>query len=380
MITVFADKYLRNIEYYLPEEVDLQLYDPSEGLPGKQEEADALLIRTVHPINEKTLSELPPSIEFIATASAGTDHVDRDLLAREDIAFADAAGCNARSVAEYVATVLLVWADLNAVDLKKKTTGIVGVGHVGSEVIKLLEKLDLQTIAYDPPKEQRQEDFASATLDQLLSADILSFHLPLSKEGEYPTHHWLDREKLNRHTYDLLINTARGGVVYEKALLEAHSQGTVRDFIIDVWENEPIFNDFIAQNAFIKTPHIAGYSRQAKNRASWQVAKALCNHFSLEAPDSLETEGKSVVDPPLPSKATPTLTEILSTLHPVYEYQKKLMKLAGRIPREKGKAFNRLRAQHPLRNEFGHIRLPVELIKQYPVLDAFGFSDKKNHS
>ncbi|MFW6157438.1 MAG: 4-phosphoerythronate dehydrogenase, partial [Balneolaceae bacterium] len=105
MITVLADKYLRNLENFLPENVNLLRYDPDKGLPcNLLSGADAMLIRTVTRINADTLPEIPDSLSFIGTGSAGTDHVDIPWLKARGIHFASAAGCNARSVAEYVAT------------------------------------------------------------------------------------------------------------------------------------------------------------------------------------------------------------------------------------------------------------------------------------
>ncbi|HKK45138.1 MAG TPA: NAD(P)-dependent oxidoreductase, partial [Balneolaceae bacterium] len=258
MINVLADQYLHNIQSYLPENINLILFDPTKRLPPELSYAEAMLVRTVININAQTMSEIPASLKFIGTASAGTDHVDIDYLQKNGVRFADAAGCNARSVAEYVATALLIWAETRKKDLSKLSMGIVGVGHVGTQVVKLLEKLGITTIPYDPPRSLRENNFDSATLDELLSADMLSFHTPLTYKGDYPTFHWLDKEKLTGREFQLVINSSRGGVIDEKELLKSIKAGNVRDIIIDVWENEPEFSLTTAQKAFIKTPHIAG--------------------------------------------------------------------------------------------------------------------------
>src|SRR6056297_2841177 len=94
MITVFADKYLYNIANLLPENCKLKLFSPSKGLPDDLDGADALLIRTVTEIDRALVNRLPESLKFIATGSAGTDHVNLQLLKDRKISFADAAGCN----------------------------------------------------------------------------------------------------------------------------------------------------------------------------------------------------------------------------------------------------------------------------------------------
>lgn len=372
MITIFADKYLYNISKFLPEDCELNLYNPADGLPKNLEGADALLIRTVTQVDEPLIKRLPESIQFIATGSAGTDHVNKKLLNKKNIAFADAAGCNSRAVAEYIATSVLLWSDNSDRKLNSLTAGIIGKGHVGTEVNKLLKNLGINTICYDPPKEEREESFKSASLQDVLSADILTLHIPLKRKTDYPTYHWLDEKKLEVNNFDLVINTARGGVINEQALLKAYIYGSVKSFIIDVWENEPIFNDLIAENAFIKTPHIAGYSKQSKLRASKMIADALCEHFSLEPPEYEIGESAEPFNISSSSLQSARLSEVLCQIHPVKDYEKELSHLIGLPPEEKGRKFNKLRSEFPLRNEYQYMDMPDFLAKAHPVLKKLG--------
>lgn len=368
MITVFADKYLYNIEQLLPESCNLKLYNPSQGIPEDLDNADALLIRTVNKIDRNLINRLPESLQFIATGSAGTDHVDLELLKKRDIAFGDAAGCNSRSVAEYVATSLLLWMEDIAKTPKSLTVGIIGKGNAGTEVDLLLNSLGVSTICYDPPKEKREENFTSANLEDVLSADVLTFHTPLEHRGVFATYHWLDEDKLDSNHYDLIINTSRGGVIDEQALLKAYIKGSVENFIIDVWENEPIFNDLIAENAFLKTPHIAGYSRQSKLRATQMIVDSMCKHFGLEVPDtdsSSKNEGLKLTNNSLKSAQ---LSDVLCKIHPIREYEKRLKRLIGLPPQKKEPGFNTLRSEFPLRNEYRYLSLPDFLLKEFPLI------------
>lgn len=372
MITVFADKYLYNIDKFLPDDCDLNLFNPADGLPDSLEGADALLIRTVINFDEHQISKLPDSVQFIATGSAGTDHVNKTLLEERDITFADAAGCNSRSVAEYVATALLLWSDEFEGKLSTLTAGIIGKGHAGAEVNVLLNNLGIETLCYDPPKEEKEENFKSAGIEDLLSADILTFHTPLEKNGKHPTYHWLDDKKLSSRNYELVINTARGGVIDEQALLKSFINGTVKSFVIDVWENEPVFNDLIAENAFIKTPHIAGYSKQAKLRASKIIAESLCRHFSLEMPDYEIKESVDQFDLSSSSLQSAKLSEVLSQIHPVLDYENEFVKLIGVPPTEKGIKFNKLRSEFPLRNEYKYLKVPDYIAEEHPIIKQLG--------
>lgn len=373
MITVFADKYLYQIASCLPDTIDLMLFDPAEGLPDDLHRAQGLLIRTVNSITPQTLPVIPGSLSFIGTGSSGTDHVDRNYLQKKGIAFADAAGCNARSVAEYIAASLLIWSEREQKSLRNLSVGIVGVGHVGFQVQKILGELDsdIQTVRYDPPRARRESSFSSATLDQLLQTDILTFHTPLTTEGDYPTYHWLDGKKFSNHSFELIINTARGGIVDEQALLEARQEGSVNCFILDVWEDEPEICLRTAEKAYLTTPHIAGYSVQAKQNASKFVADALLAHFNLDQKKQPLEPSMQQVDDPVDHFND--LAEVMESLHPIRTYEAELRHILRNKSRVRGRLFNKLRAEFPLRHEFSHIRLPAPYFERFPVLKKLGF-------
>ncbi|SMO77307.1 4-phosphoerythronate dehydrogenase [Fodinibius sediminis] len=371
MITVFADQYLYNIASYLPDSVDLVLYDPAEGLPKGLDHAQALLVRTVNPITPQTLPDIPAGLSFIGTGSSGTDHVDQAYLKASGITFADAAGCNARSVAEYLATSLLIWEARAQYKLQDLCAGIIGVGHVGRQVDRLLQKMDIATCCYDPPRAQRDPGFSSSTLEEVLAADILTFHTPLTRSGPHPTHHWLDAAKLSTHQYELVINSARGGILDEGALCKAQDEGTVRHFILDVWENEPDINLDVAARAFLKTPHIAGYSVQAKQNASRFIADALIQHFRL--PPQNESQDTAPLQISEPADLFKSLPAVMDHLHPIREYESELKQILQKQNPRRSVLFNRLRAEFPLRQEFSHIQLPATYFERFPVLKKMGF-------
>lgn len=365
MIKVLADKHLVNISDFLPPEIDLHLYNPDSFSNDIPDDTDALLIRTVTKINPQSYPTFPKKLKFIGTGSAGTDHVDISHLKKNGIAFADAAGCNARSVAEYIAVALLLWAEQRNVDLTQLAVGIVGVGHTGSEVQKILEGMRIETVGYDPPREQRDSGFKSATLDDVLQTSVLTFHTPLTQSGSYPTFHWFNMQKSHNNTFKLVINAARGGIIDEKALLKAHQKNRIGDYILDVWENEPGFNDTIAQNAFIKTPHIAGYSIQAKNNASKLVANALLSHFSLDAPANIPDYKSIKVDV---SSCCSSISNVLTCLHPIDDYQQKLISLIDSPPTQKQAGFNHIRTSYPLRYELQSMNINEDIAHIFPIL------------
>lgn len=373
MIHILADKYLYNIRSYLPENINLTLFDPHEGLPDSIKQANGLLVRTIIPINRQTLPEIPEHLRFVGTGSAGTDHVNISYLEKNSVAFTDAAGCNARSVAEYVATALLIWADKNNKKVSDLSFGIVGAGHTGSQVKRILEPLGCRTVAYDPPKELREIDFKSAQKKDLLSCDILSFHTPLTQNGDFATYHWLSESELENNEFQLIINASRGGVIDEQAVLKAMDDQEVDDIVIDVWEDEPDFHLDTAKKAFIKTPHIAGYSIQAKENASRIIADALLDHFNLEHPNRSIANQHRTLEKDISDFSS--LSDLLIELHPIKEYEWKLQEIIDEHPQERGKKFNKLRAEFPLRNQFEYIYLPDSYFERYPVLEKLGFQN-----
>lgn len=373
MINVLADKYLYNLESHIPDNINLQCYDPAEGLPTDLGTTHALLIRTVNNINSETLPDISSSLTFVGTASAGSDHVDVNYLNEQGITFTNAAGCNARSVAEYIATALLIWSEEKDVNLTKLSVGIIGVGQVGTQVERLLNKLGIPFVRYDPPRANRENNFDSASLDEVLACNVLTFHTPLTRGGNHPTHHWLDAEKLSGRSYELILNTSRGGVIDEEALLRAVTNDTVDDIIIDTWEDEPDFSLATAEKTFLKTPHIAGYSEQAKDRATKIVVQAMLNHFNIPIDNNEGSQNARMVKQDMENFSS--LSDLLTTLHPIRKYEAELKKIIADYPDERGKHFNKLRAEYPLRHEFPQTFLPTAYFERFPVLKSLGFSD-----
>lgn len=373
MITVFADKYLFKIKEIVPDSLDLRFYDPEVGLPDQIGEADALLVRTVTDVNEQTLSPIPPKLKFVATGSAGTDHVDQEYLKQHDIHFAHSAGCNARSVAEYVITALIIWSQKNKIDIKNESIGIIGVGHVGTALQQMLDQLGWDYHLYDPPRAEREDGFTSASQQEVLDSSILTFHTPLyNSESPHATRHWLDEEKLSGQNFRLVLNTSRGGVVDEQSLLKAMGTGQVDDMIIDVWEHEPSFRDEVARKAFIATPHIAGYSVQAKFRATKMIVDQMIESFGLDLAVPALNNSKEKIPFDVSDISDITLPEVINTVHPIGNYHRELLKLIDLPVDVKEKRFSRLRTDIAFRNEYAFIEIPQQLTERFPVLGKIG--------
>ncbi len=366
MTTILADAYIPYLKEMLSESCRLITYDSQLPKVDDLEIADALITRTVTPVDD-TLLDVGKKLKFIGTATAGFDHIDRSTLSERGIHFRYAPGCNAYSVAEYVVTAILLWAEKKEIEIDGLSLGLVGCGHAGTSTKKLAEKFGLSVICFDPPKALRELDFASADADDVLECDILSFHCALDSYPEYPTWHWLNQERISRCKAKLIINTARGGITDEKALLSAKKDKSF-DLVTDVWENEPDFSRTFMKESFIATPHIAGYSVQAKWKGSRMIADQLSGFFGFDIPyvpaPAVGKEGEL---------ETTDLATVLEQLHPIMEYDHRLRQLTAATAPERAKGFLKLRSGFPLRHEYSYMRLSQKICDSYPKLKHFNF-------
>lgn len=277
----------------------------SEIGPKDVADADILVVRTRTHCNEALLKD--SQVRFIVTATIGHDHLDKDYLKQAGIQWTNCPGCNASSVCQYIHNSLLVLGLLK----KGLTVGVVGVGHVGTLVANDLEKKGLTVLRCDPPK---GEKYALPQLAEL--CDIITFHTPLTKDGEYPTYHMADAAFFaSLRKKPLIINSSRGPVVDNEALLHALESGQVSNAVIDTWEGEPNLNRQLLAKAIIATPHIAGYSADGKANATRMSLQAIAQFLMKNAsfnvnPPRLtrnfsysDTEPKVTIDPFINGKA-----------------------------------------------------------------------------
>lgn len=238
-------------------------------------QADALMVRSVTPVCCELLQGTP--VKFVGTATAGTDHLDIPWLSQQKIRFSFAAGCNAIAVVEYVFSALLVMAERQGFSLQEKVIGIVGVGHIGSLLYERLNALRIRTLLCDPPVASQNRpgdaDLKFWPLEKLVSeADILTFHTPLNRTGLYKTLHLVDDDLLAALPDNkILINTSRGQVVDNHALLKALEKKKKLSVVMDVWDPEPEICLKLLARVDIGTPHIAGYTLEGKARGTLQI-------------------------------------------------------------------------------------------------------------
>ena len=180
-------------------------------------------------------------LKFVGSATAGTDHIDTVLLEKRGISFYNSKGCNASTVVDYVQSALLLLQERQQCQMKDVSVGIVGVGEIGSRLARRLARYQVEIVCCDPPRLQRDPHFKSVTLDECLACDIVSFHVPLTFDGVDKTYHLLDADKIEKlRPHQVLINTSRGKVWDNNAILQRQRGPKPLTWVIDVWEHEPV--------------------------------------------------------------------------------------------------------------------------------------------
>jgi erythronate-4-phosphate dehydrogenase len=198
-------------------------------------DAEALVVRSITQVDRSLLDGT--CVRFVGTATIGMDHLDDPYLRSRGIHVTNAAGSNANSVSEYITAALLVTAERKGWELRRKSIAIVGVGHVGTRVEIKARALGMDVVLCDPPLLESTGDRKYRFLKDVLDADIVTLHTPLTREGPYPTYHMMDERVIGRlQPHQLLINSARGPVVAGPALKEALLRKALAGAVLDVWE------------------------------------------------------------------------------------------------------------------------------------------------
>ena len=333
-------------------------------------DADILLTRSVTKVNADLLQN--SNVTFVGTATSGFDHVDREYLDQNKIHFVYCPGSNANSVAEYVLSSLLAVTNLDQ-SLRGMTAGVIGCGHVGSRVAELLQVIGVATILNDPPLKDQTGDDQYRSLKEALSADIVTLHTPMISGGRYPTKNLITDRQLQMMKPDvILINAARGGVVDEVGLLTRMATNPQMKTVIDCWDNEPTVNHDLLSNATLATPHIAGYSYDGKLKATKMLYESLCVFLEIQSEWKEPEVVKKLFD--YDKDDLSLLSELVFSCYDVRIDDQEMKKLLHLSKDEAKKAFDQMRKNYRIRNEFD--KTSVQLVGDHAVLRALGFQVK----
>ncbi|WP_281629110.1 4-phosphoerythronate dehydrogenase [Vibrio sp. St2] len=244
-------------------------------------DVDALMIRSVTKVNAELISKAN-RLKFVGTATAGMDHVDQALLKEKGIFFTAAPGCNKVGVAEYAFSVMMVLAQQQGFSVFDKTVGIIGAGQVGSYLQQCLEGIGIKVLINDPPKQAAGDERNFTPLDALLEqADIITTHTPITRDGDFPTHHLINETVLNKlRGGQILINAARGPVVDNTALKARLRKQDGFIAALDVFEFEPEVDMELLPLLAFATPHVAGYGLEGKARGTTMIFNSFCEFLN----------------------------------------------------------------------------------------------------
>lgn len=264
--------------------------------PEDLRDADLLLVRSVTRVDEPLLRH--SRVRFVGSATSGTDHVDQEYLQARGIGFAYAPGANANSVVEYVISVICSCGSRLEQLLRGQRVGIIGYGRIGRMLEQRLRCLGISSCVYDPWLEREQYP-ALTDWPEVLACPVLSLHAELTDSRPWPSRHLLGYDDLIQLSGDgLLINTGRGALIDNQALLQVLNQRPDLQVALDVWEFEPQVDAELLARCVIATPHIAGYSEDGKLLATSMLYRAAARFLGLEAAPQPPASGAAPLQVP----------------------------------------------------------------------------------
>ncbi len=341
---IVVDDKIPYIQPYLHELADEVVAKRGSEITAEDvRDAYILIVRTRTRVDRQLLER--SSVRLVVTATIGYDHLDTDYLRAAGIEWTNCPGCNATSVAQYVKNSLLLLERERGLKISEATIGIVGVGHVGTEVMAAALRMGFKRVMLnDPPREAARhklpEGLCWSSLCELQKeCNVITFQTPLTREQPHATYHLADAHFFSfLPKHPVIINAARGGVVDEAELLTAMDTGLVSEAVIDTWEGEPSINRQLLERAFIATPHIAGYSANGKANATRMALQAVALFLNI-------TRIYHIEPPALPEDialSDDSAERALQLYNPLAD--------TARL-RESPTDFERLRSDYPLRLE-----------------------------
>ena len=283
---IIADENMPNVEALFGGLGDITLVNGRSLSKEQLMDADVLLVRSVTKVNESLLEGTP--VKYVGSATIGTDHVDTEYLLEKGIGFNSAPGCNADAVADYVFSSLSYLYFTKSLNWLEAKVGVVGQGNVGRCVASRFVELGCEVIAYDPLVEETVAGVTLSTLCEVMSCDVICLHAPLTHTGDYPSFDMINDEYVSHLAAgQTIISAGRGGIINEVGLIERfHALDGNLNLVFDVWHEEPHPNMQLAAICDIATPHIAGYSKQGREKGTWFIYQSVCQFFDISLKSS----------------------------------------------------------------------------------------------
>ena len=254
---------------------------------------------------EASIFEVAPQLKVVSKHGVGVDNIDLDAASAHGVPVIVASGANAVSVAEHTLALLFAVAkrvvpldrglregrwekpDFKGRELAGSNMGLVAFGAIAQQTARLAKAFDMAVSAYDPYGEDAVFDAVgvtrAGTLEALLrDCDVISLHCPLTEQ----TRGLINRDTLALMRSDaILVNTARGGLIDEPALVEALDAGRIAGAGLDTFAKEPPATDhpFFASDRVVLTPHIGGVTTAANARVGIEAAQGVVDYLAGRA-------------------------------------------------------------------------------------------------
>jgi len=278
------------------------LVEDSNSLVIKIKNMKALIVRN-RTLVTRELIENAPNLTCVGRLGVGLDNIDLNACKEKNITVYPALGANSHSVAEYVicASMLLLrkayfkknemisgsWPrqQSSGSEVYGKTIGLIGFGDIAQKTRDLALGLGMRTVSYDPYLGKDNDiwkETKNLELDDLLSiSDIISLHIPLTKE----TSNLINEKKLRLiKNSSVIINTSRGGIIDENSLAKLLKENKIGGAALDVFNEEPVNKEnakkFEGIDSLILTPHIGGVTKESNERVSKMIAEKIDIHLS----------------------------------------------------------------------------------------------------
>ena len=327
----------------LDQYIDWQLV-PTEHLscPQTIQHADFLVIRS----KTRVTSDLVDgsAVQWVFSATSGFDHVDIKGLETQGVKCYVAQGCNTEAVRDYMLATIAYLLTEHTIGPRCKAH-VIGCGRIGQKVISMMQILGFD-VSYSDPWVPQFGHLKHVPQEQVQGQELVSLHVPLITDGRYPTYHFLDHHFFNRqHQNAVFVNTARGDVVSDDVLKSIKSS---QSLCLDVWPHEPNVDLDLLEQCLLATPHIAGYSKQALDKASYLIGQQLIKAYDLPISKMMKRASHMSEDN-YSSQITTWEQAVLSWLD-----------LGGltalyRSQMKNNQSFNQIRAQYPRRSSLESI-------------------------
>ena len=371
---IIADENMPFAEQLFQQFGNVQLVDGRSLCSEQVKDAEILLVRSVTHVNEKLLKHCS-KLKFVGTATIGMDHIDQAYLSARSIPCTNAPGCNAIAVGEFAFIAMLELGQRFAESLKSKTVGIIGAGNTGSALEQCLKAYGVKTLLCDPIKQAQGDSRKFVELETIIEqCNVISLHVPLTRDGEYKTLALFDENKLKQIKPNAwLLNCCRGEVIDNLALLKVKQWRQDLKVVLDVWAGEPMPMSDLIQYIEFATPHIAGYSIEGKARGTFMLYQQVCELLGQQPKTQFNDlmpkfEFSEVsVDKPI------TERELLRLARLVYDLRDDDHSFRKLDFADSG--FDKMRKSHRHRREFSALKLKSSIQSELNWLSQLGFTN-----